>query len=1064
MGYVVNPANGSCEHENPRSIAGGTSGTISFNASNLNSNGVAPEGDALYIHIALSGEIACDPNDLGDPDIKLKVYVRIGTTMVEGNLVVLGPSSGPENLYITKDSSLFDTNHLLGVATMTEISHPDRTFSNVFQVKISDINATAYGWIDQWEIQILNTAPGAVRVVWVVAGNEVDAGQPWLDVSSEPDFNAIGTILTGKSSSNTLTIANRGTGPLGITGLDFQPGDGYFSSSESFPKTIPASDCGDISVQFNAQTEPDTYEDNVSLVSNDSLAVSNPATLHNKQVALSATCVTLEIVMVLDASGSMALTPDGSALAANEADMRWGSLREAANQFLALLSDFSEGAGRIGIVRFPDINDPVRFSTPTSEVLLSSAPIVAPIDTIEEGSTPSGLTPMGHGIQTAFGEFQDETNNRRWMVIMSDGAHNLGPPHPDDYSGTNGDSFQGNNIHVFAVAYGDAGEGGSWPPHEQMQRLAEAGFGDDDQYWVAGENDVDSLSEGFRAAIVTGLALGSITDPLGVLTPGRPELRHSVNILPYDTQVTFVVNWSRHDQERVDVRLLTPLCEMITPDLAAHEAKIQYHGNSRYAIYTFQQDYLRNASDPERPRYGPWTLVVTGNGLEEDDREAYTYEVITRSDLKMRPRFDQRRYWAGDPVTVSVRLLLNGKPIPDATVSMHVEAPGEAAQNWMARQKVSPKEFKRAKEQLEGKDVTALDIKAFAVLQQGQKFEPSARNQKVIMTDPSRQGVYSATFTRTTVPGNYKFHITAVGQTPDCLLFNRERQVHQFLDVRPEAGATFYHADCRKIVDDNKESLQTHIRVWPRDRSNNVVLSPGDIHGRIVLTVEDGKLIDPLKDNLDGSYSAVFRCDVDAQPSIGLKVYGHQVFDKQKLLPVAGLHYADQVLEYKPGRTAQGEDVPHDDPEAALGDATLKDDEFVHLGINGSLTLGIKDQAVYAGKGDDVAVFVQPAEDRCDYRVEVLPMGPGAQWTVLGTSPGVTRAFGLGAAGIRAVKAIRVVDRSDCREPGASGRVHGAGVAVRGMGFGKVGPLFEKNDGCLAWPLALIRKLTGSDR
>lgn len=998
----------------------------------------------MYIRIAASGDPACTyPGSCDDIQFSLKT--------TRGNPV---PLSALEDIIFDGEEGTFR----VGSATITKIPGSDC----LFQVVVVDIGHLPSGW----EIQLLNNTGEPLDIVWVVADNETDAAQPWLDVSSPLlDFNALGTILPEDSIPDTLTVINRGTGELRITGLE-PSGDDFSLSGDV---TIPANSCGVITLVFNAPSIPGTCDTTVGLSSNDSFAVMDATTKHNKEVVLEAYCGIVEILMVLDASGSMSLPAGGSAPEGS----RWDRLVEAVSIFLDHLSIFSGGLGRIGIVLFPDPTDDNRHTEATSDPIHPSGPIGDIGDPLEE-KTPSGRTPMGHGIETAFGQFRDDTSeqayNNRWMVIMSDGAHNLDHPHPNVFCEAEDNPFQGQNIRVFAVAYGDAGDTIPWPPHQQMRDLAAASVGEDVDvdnfnYRAAGEHDEHALAHDFKEAIATLLALDLPEDPRGMLTSDRPEARHPVNILSYDTQAAFMVNWSSRDQERVAVQLLTPLCELITPGLAARDAHLQYYGHPSYVIYAVHRDFLRNASDPAHPRHGPWTLVVTGRGLEDGDQEAYTFNVVTRSNLKMRPRCDRPRYWAGDPITVSVRLLLNGKPIPDATVSMRVEAPGEAAQNWMARQKVSPKDFEKAEEQLKGRDVTALDIKTHAVLQQGHKFDPFARTRKIIMTDPSRQGVYSTTFTRTTVPGNYKFYITAVGQTPDRLLFRRERQIHQYLDVHPVADATFYHAGYRKIVDDHGESLQIDIRIWPRDPFNNVVLSPGEIHRRIVLNVEEAQSLGPLKDNLDGSYSAVFRCDVHARPAIDLKVNGHPVFDRQRLLPVARLHCADQVLEYKPGPISAGEGAAHDDPEAALGDATLKgDDDFVHLGLYGRLTLGVKDQAVCAGEGDDVVVFVRPSEDLCAYRVEALPVGSDTQWVALGTSPGVTRSFALGSAGIKAAKAIRIIDRGGRRASGPSGQGHGSGVAIQGMGFGKVGPLYEENDGCLAWPLTLIRRLIGSSR
>jgi hypothetical protein len=801
---------------------------------------------------------------------------------------------------------------------------------------------------------------------------------------------------------------------------------------------------------------------------------------------MKATARKLEVVMVLDGSGSMSYTPNGSGPAVALSDSRWGKMTAAADQFLVLLTAFGGGRGRVAIVEFPDITNP-GFPPPavdlSAKVLRPAIDIPKDVTSLnnpplwpvppEHSPKPGfGWTPMGRGIGMAmgtiagsFGEFEGGASkdlNRRWLLLMSDGAHNLGNAgtidHPTFYYGpaSSQTSFKGKNIKVFAAAYGDEGAI-NWPPdHPQMMTLRTESNG---VYSDAGTNDLGSdpggdlglnVFKSFRAAITAGLALDPTIDPGGVLTGGAPEARYPISVLPYDTRLAFVVNWGSFDAERVSVQLLTPNCELITPALAMEDPGLSYVGHPRYAIYTVETDYLRNARDPSHPRHGTWKLIIIGNGLEEGGSEAYEFEVITQSRLKMKLEFDREQYFAGDPIGVAARLTLDGKPITNATVTWTLDAPGQSATNWLALSKVTPVEFEKAADAFQGDDVTPLAIKKHSLQLKGVTFTPFKKANTAAMVDPASEGVYRATTNDTRVPGTYNFRITALGTTEGGGLFRREQQVQVYLGVRPHIDFIVWDILYRQILINERPWIEAVIRVLPRDPFGNVLLVEPEFNPLIKLTARGGEFAGPLVGNLDGSYTRALRYLPDVSPTIALEVGGETVVPARPLTPVAGLQYVDRVDEFKPGGEAVQGANQHADPKAALGSVLGKaPDTFVALGAYGSLAVSIQGQSILAQGDDDITVFVRQDADLRPYFVEALRVGKQDAWVLIGNSAGITQSFGLTQAGLQAAGAIRITDTSGRTRDSDFNPSATPGVSVIGVGFKKAGSISTGCQCCL---------------
>ena len=83
---------------------------------------------------------------------------------------------------------------------------------------------------------------------------------------------------------------------------------------------------------------------------------------------------------------------------------------------------------------------------------------------------------------------------------------------------------------------------------------------------TAGSNKL-SFSQAFIKALALSLDLTVPLDPWSILSNENDEERHPVSITRFDRKVAFGVNWQRMDSTFINVNLLTPKCELITPEI-----------------------------------------------------------------------------------------------------------------------------------------------------------------------------------------------------------------------------------------------------------------------------------------------------------------------------------------------------------------------------------------------------------------------------------------------------------------------------------------------------------------
>ncbi|MEU6726455.1 hypothetical protein ABZ917_22370 [Nonomuraea wenchangensis] len=887
---------------------------------------------------------------------------------------------------------------------------------NVQQLRVGFVADTS----ESWQLGIKNNDTANIEVTWVVADSIPDTAQPWISVAT----GVLSYIaLVNEVVPLNVKVSNKGTGPLTLPA----PGPvmpAEFAITSTLPLTIAPSRSEMLQITFTAPATPPQPNGSgsakVTLVANPPDTTAKIGSGHNQQVNLSTTTQRLEVVLLLDSSGSMGTDPLGG-FTADKALTRWGELTSAANHFLDILAHFGEGRGRFGIARFPatDPLNPATYDIVPMRAIPGFTGMAAAQNLISM-ITPTGGTPMGDGLARVLSSTTsyfsndpfDLKVNRRWLILFSDGAQNSGTHLPIEFiAPPNGTAAPGSSladlkVHLFAVAYGI--DGHTDVEHGLMKTLAAGSFGGGHARNVDDEGvTATQVAAALRDTLKAGLTPTSAPrDPAG-FHPGHGEIRHEAVITPYDGRAVFVLTWNTPDPSRMRLSLLTPAGETISPDFTL--PGIELRTGDRSQVYLVDADFVRG-------RFGTWSLVVTGSGPEN-----YVYDVLAETSLDLTVELDQAVHYAGNPITVSARLTGAGGPITGASVTLEVDAPTAAVANWLAAQQVPEQAMNEAKELLAGKDATPILVKQVGAGLAGLTFAGARQTFTLPMTDPDGSGVYRATVAATTVPEHYTFTVTAVGIT-DGVAFRREGTQQTYVLVLPKH-------EYSQIDINYLKSGQAQVTVYPRDEYGNVLLVDPLMVADFGLSVKGTFTL--MESTLNGGYV----CPVEYDPAAGLEIGfgfgGVKVIDMQRYRPPDRLHFPDRVLEYSPG-------IRHGrtpDAKIVLGSITRKKpDKAVSLGGGGSVSVGFADRVVLAHRdGGDVTVFVRPDTDLRPYRLDALDE-PTGSWVNVGVSSGVTATFSLADSGLAETPALRVTDLSG-RTRGPDNKVlRTPGVSVRGIG------------------------------
>ena len=346
-------------------------------------------------------------------------------------------------------------------------------------------------------------------------------------------------------------------------------------------------------------------------------------TLDHNVVDLNPTSNNVDVVLVIDRSGSMSGSPISNA-------------KNSAKQFIALMED----GDKAGVVSFDTYaRYDYQLTTLTKEEKVKED-IQKKIDSIYV----SGATAIGRGLRYALDDLLNygDPNDSWAIVLLSDGYHNSGE-HPDKVI----PSIKDNNIPVYTIGLGFVDEA-------LMKRISEQTGGE--YYPTPTEKDLHQIYEKI-AAKVRGLGTaGEFTAKMGT----GDVLSVPVKIDSSMKKAIFSTSWPGSN---VDLILHRPDGSMIDPSVAASDPAIEYSSGSTYKIY--------KVTDPEP---GTWNMNLTATDMPAGGEDVYV-TVRAESTLSMSLSTDNGQYNQGEIVKIVANLSDAGTQITGADVNVNITLP-----------------------------------------------------------------------------------------------------------------------------------------------------------------------------------------------------------------------------------------------------------------------------------------------------------------------------------------------------------------------------------------------------
>jgi len=524
----------------------------------------------------------------------------------------------------------------------------------------------------------------------------------------------------------------------------------------------------------------------------------------------------LDVVLVLDKSGSMAGLPPGSLMGASKAEI----LHSAATGFVAQWSaidadteglDFAQD--RIGVVFFDSVpsaqsitggDAPASFfvqrGTGPPGAMHQWNAVVNNINTL----TPGSATSVGGGINTAMSQWVADPDNDLYLLVVTDGIQNTAPllaPTPAGFLGLAPVSgldpeLRKRFIPIQSIGFGTP----SAVDADLLTRLALETSG------------VNFLSVNATTAFASfGQALVAIlkgnTASLAIqrqdsLTGAGPSAPRSVLVDASAQRAVFSVQWAPPLRDAFELEVFRPDGTLATPTSTDKRPQI--------ALQSF---------DLTRKDIGTWTVRVKRTKGSKIDEKPLPYNLdvfFLERDLDYRFAFDTVHARTGENIRLRATVAHDGKPLtklPPNAIRARVLRPSEGLGNIL----------RAMSGDAGGPAVPSTDAlspyhRKVANLGRRVLDRVSPREVATVSLVEEGKGVYSVVFDKTDIPGTYAFEVMLDWDHERTGRVHREERIEQIVRVKPDRAKT--------IIATRRSGTTMHITVTPRDRFGNYV-GPG---------------------------------------------------------------------------------------------------------------------------------------------------------------------------------------------------------------------------------------------
>ncbi|HVE69770.1 MAG TPA: hypothetical protein VNI54_00270 [Thermoanaerobaculia bacterium] len=554
----------------------------------------------------------------------------------------------------------------------------------------------------------------------------------------------------------------------------------------------------------------------------------------------------LDVVIVLDKSGSMTELPPGADTGATKAEI----LRSAMKTFVATWSemDFTFVNDRIGIVFFSGtaLNQSQPGGDPPSAFFLRRGvyaegaehdwfPLRANIDTL----APGGSTSVGAGINSGMQAWAADPDHDLSMLVVTDGKQNTAPQ--ITVSGgfltlTPVASFPAELrqrfVPIQSIGFGTPGA----VDGELLTKLALETSGV--SYISVNATDMFDTLAMTLVSILKGNTAALALRHNDVLTTKIPDAQ-PVLIDRSVKRAVFSVQWAPPLANALDLEVFRPDGSLAKPDSGTK--------TPQSSLQSFDID---KAND-----IGTWRVRVkrakTLTSAAVARRVPYTlHTYFVEDDLDFHITIDPKQPSTGDVITVRAQVSYAGKPLanlPDGSITVRVQRPSEGLGTILHNLRGQ----EGGATTIGGDAVSPLDLKV-SRLPRGVLKRVIPADVETLTLRHEANGIYTATFDGTSVPGQYGFETVLQWDHRRTGALRREERLETTVRVRPDPFMS------EIVVSPNVRGVVT-VSVTPRDRFGNF-LGPG-YTSRISAKLASAGRLDPrpADRSLTGTYVFTIR-------------------------------------------------------------------------------------------------------------------------------------------------------------------------------------------------------------
>jgi hypothetical protein len=518
---------------------------------------------------------------------------------------------------------------------------------------------------------------------------------------------------------------------------------------------------------------------------------------------------TFDVALVLDKSGSMNDLPPGALNGPKKIDILKSAVQNFVGQWQLL--DAPPGGGpewsgdRMGLVFFDSTAQPQTLAgaDPPANFFLQRGGANAwnTIITAANALTPGSSTSIGAGINEGMSQWKADPKNDLNLIVITDGMQNTAPLISPTGTGFLGlapvaglpQELRKRFIPIQTIGFGT-------PAQVDETLLRNISFETSGiSYQAISANTMFDVFGMTLVAILKGNTASMATRVMDTLSGAGPSAAVPFNVDRSPQRVVVSVQWAPPARQMLDLDVYPPGASI--PAIPTSSKK-----TPQASIQAFDM--------AAGFKSGAWSVRVKRD-LKSAEAVPYVLNVMfLEKHLDYQFSLDNLHAVTGDPLGIKVLVDWDGKPLaglPPGAIKVRVQQQPDGMGNILHSSKVKVPGGNTVTPS--GDIQTPFDYK-IAALGQSLIDSTTPKDVAVIPLTEQGKGIYSASFTGTSIPGSYVFEAVLDWDIPLTGHVQREERLEE--DVKPRADSS-----ATPITLTGDASGIWTLTVTPRDRYGN---------------------------------------------------------------------------------------------------------------------------------------------------------------------------------------------------------------------------------------------------